>query len=432
MRRGFATTPRQSGAATAPDESHRRISLDSEMESASLRSFLLSCFPDSISFPKSSTMPPAPTRPTLLCCAFPFGYGPAVKLLLIARRLRAAGVHTTFLGHGISHEMATNCTDAFDEVIHAHPTDPSVANHIAHAAGLFSMMDRDFSALAQVMGKPVYVADSLTWMRDQLPAPFISAKRYWVQNFLPAGSASRTTNADATIPVGPIVEPRSPTPPHQRRGLVINLGGCETPAGPEAENFAYADFIMRGILRSGAVETFESPITLLAGHHAIAHLKAAFPDSGINLRTATHDEALDLLGRATHVLTSPGLTTTLECFQFAVPTYFLPPQNYSQWRIQHHLRSIGLATHTFDWSVATTATPLLLDTVPESARTPLIRQAISEASTLPSAIEQFANSLHQWLATDQGPLATRQREFFDSLGPNGVDTIAEELIRIFK
>jgi len=373
-------------------------------------------------------MATASTRPTLLCCAFPFGYGPAVKLLLIARRLRAAGVHTTFLGHGISHEMAANCTGAFDEVIHAKPTDPQVTQHIASAAGLFSMMDRDFASLAQAQGKPVYVADSLTWKREQLPTPFTAAKRYWVQNFAPNGTHTQR-NAN-TVSVGPIVEPRQPTPAHQRRGLVINLGGCETPAGPEAENFAYADFVMRGTLQSGATETFASHITLLAGHHAVARLRVAFPDCGIALHTATHDEALDHLGTAACVLTSPGLTTTLECFQFAMPTYFLPPQNYSQWCILQHLQESGIASGSFTWSQIKPHFPAL-DTLPESDRTALVRQAITEVSANQHAREMFAASLQQRLATDPTALAIRQREFFESLGPNGVDTIAGELIRIF-
>lgn len=372
-------------------------------------------------------MPPAPKRPTLLCCAFPFGYGPAVKLLLIARRLRAAGVHTVFLGHGIAHEMAAQSRDAFDEVLHAHPADPHVAQQIASATGLFSMMDRDFAALALAQGKPVYVADSLRWMRDELPTPFTAAQRYWVQNFLPAAPGTNPPNA---VPVGPIVEPRTPTPADRRHALVINLGGCETPAGPQTENFTYAAFILRGILQSGALERFQGNVTLLAGRHAVAHLQAAFPRCGVTLRTAPHDEALDLFAAASSVFTAPGLTTTLECFQFGMPTYFLPPQNYSQWRILRHLEESGLAAGSFTWSQVMNHFPSL-ETIPEAARTPLLRQAITEVSTAPHARDMFAASLQQRLATDGTTLAARQHAFFESLGPNGAETIAGELIGIF-
>lgn len=373
-------------------------------------------------------MPSAPPRPTLLCCAYPFGYGPAVKLLLIARRLRAAGVRTVFLGHGIAHEMAVSGHgDAFDEVLHISPADARAAQHIAEAAGLFSMMDRDFASLALAQGKPVYVADSLRWMRDKLPAPFAAAQRYWVQNFLPS---VRRTDPPNTIPVGPMVEPRTPTPADRRHALVINLGGCETPTGPQSENFAYAAFILRGVLQSGAVERFQGNVTLLAGRHAIADLQSAFPDCGVTLRTAPHHEALDLFAAATTVFTSPGLTTTLECFQFGMPTYFLPPQNYSQWRILRHLEESGLAAGSFTWSQVMNHFPSL-DTIPERDRTPLLRQAITEVSTAPHARDMFAASLQQRLATDGSTLAARQHAFFHSLGPNGAETIAAELIGIF-
>ena len=214
--------------------------------------------------------------------------------------------------------------------------------------------------------------------------------------------------------------------------LVINLGGCETPAGPEPENFAYAEFILRGVLQSNTPQTTAGPITLLAGHHAIAHLRTTFPDCGsIALHTATHDYALDLLGTAARVLTSPGLTTTLECFQFAAPTYFLPPQNYSQWRILESLRAAGLATGSFAWSDAMGTAPDLA-TMPEKDRTPFVRNIIAQAGAIPATSQLFAASLRDWIASDSTALATRQRQFFESLGPNGVDTIAGELIRIYQ
>ena len=43
-----------------------------------------------------------------------------------------------------------------------------------------------------------------------------------------------------------------------------------------------------------------------------------------------HEEFLKLLAEARLVLTSPGLTTTLECEALGTPVRFLLPQNYSQ------------------------------------------------------------------------------------------------------
>jgi len=365
------------------------------------------------------------TTSALICCAYPFGYGPAVKLLLISCRLRAAGLQTIFVGHGIAHEMAAG-SDAFQEVIHALPGNPDAARRIASADGLFSMMERDFTGLALDSSRPVYVADSLHWMRDEVPVPFAHAQCYWVQNFVSADPHPRA----GAIPVGPIVEPRRPTPEQHRHGLVINLGGCESPAGPAAEDYAYGDFVMRGLLRSGVPDLFQGDVCLLAGSRAVSRLRAAFPDCRIPIRSVSHDDALDLLGTAACVLTSPGLTASLECFQFAVPTYFLPPQNYSQWRILNHLQDAGLAAGAFSWPQVMDDLPAFAS-APEAGRTPIVRRIISELSTSRPATRIFAESLQRWAATDQHELARRQREFFESLGPNGVDAIAGELLRAF-
>jgi hypothetical protein len=203
---------------------------------------------------------------------------------------------------------------------------------------------------------------------------------------------------------------------------VINLGGCETPDGPTAEDIAYSDFVMRGLLRSGVAASFQGDVHLLAGSNAASHLRAGFPDCGIQIRTATHDDALRLLGTAARVLTSPGLTTTLECFQFGVPTYFLPPQNYCQWRILNHLQEAGLATGAFGWSQIMTAPPAFAS-VAGSERTSIVRRIISEWSAAEPAPSAFADSLRQWTAADQTALARCQREFFEALGSNGVETI---------
>ncbi|EDY19994.1 hypothetical protein CfE428DRAFT_2583 [Chthoniobacter flavus Ellin428] len=365
------------------------------------------------------------SAPTLICCAFPFGYGPAVKLLLIARRLRAAGMRTVFLGHGIAYEMAAADPGAFDEVVEARASDPQIVQRIAAADGLFSMMDRDFASLALAAGKPVYVADSLSWMRREIPEPFTRARRYWVQNFLPTAPIAGAT------PVGPIVEPLPPAPRERTGGLVINLGGCEMPEGHTAEDRAYSEFVVRGVLGGRIGQSFGGRITLLAGRHAAQHLRNTFPKQAIEIVSAFHDSALRTLGNAGGILTSPGLTTTLECFQFGIPAFFLPPQNYSQWRILESLRAANLATGSFAWYEAMGSMPDFT-TVSEQDRTTLVRNIIAQISTNPVANELFPAALQWWWSSSNpDELAARQHRFFESLGANGVEAITRSLIRAF-
>jgi oxygen-independent coproporphyrinogen III oxidase len=364
------------------------------------------------------------TSPTLICCAHPFGYGPAAKLLVIARMLRAAGVRTVFIGHGISHELAAGC-DSFQEVIHARPGDPHASKRIALSDGLFSVMERDFASIALELSKPLYVADSLHWMRHSVPEPFGQAERYWVQNFGLAHAKPQTG-----VVVGPIVQPLHSAPERSRHRLVINLGGCEPPFGPISEDWSYCDFVMHGLLQSDLLTSFKGDAIMLVGNRARAHLKTKFPDSRIQVRSVSHDSALALLGTASRVLTSPGLTASLECFQYAVPTYFLPPQNYSQWQILNHFRAADLADGAFGWSQAMDEPPPF-EKAAETERTPMVRQIVAELSGAQSARAMFVDSLQRWAATDQKELALRQHEFFKSLGPNGAERIAGDLIGAF-
>src|SRR5262249_16462501 len=59
---------------------------------------------------------------TIVCCAYPFGYGPVAKLLHIARPLRARGLRLVFLGAGIARELAAR-SSLFDDVVLADPAD---------------------------------------------------------------------------------------------------------------------------------------------------------------------------------------------------------------------------------------------------------------------------------------------------------------------
>ena len=62
-------------------------------------------------------------RPVIACCAYPFGYGPASKLIVLARALRDRGWELVFLGTGIAYELAAR-SDVFAQVIEAEPAEP--------------------------------------------------------------------------------------------------------------------------------------------------------------------------------------------------------------------------------------------------------------------------------------------------------------------
>jgi hypothetical protein len=363
---------------------------------------------------------------TVLCCAFPFGYGPAAKLLHIAAGLRAQGLRLVFLGNGIAQELAAR-SNLFEDIVHAAPDDPRSRAIIRDAAAVLSVMDRDFSALAMDLGRPVFVADSLLWMRDQIPAVFLQARRYWVQNF--AEDRQRLPEAGPnSLLVGPIVGTEPPVARERGSRIIINLGGGETPDGLTESHRVYCDLVLRLLTRALPAKHRRRAV-LLAGARCIRYLQDRSPDSGLEMASANHDDALALMRSAGWVITSPGLTTCMECFQSGVPTFFLPPQNYSQWWILKKLRQVGLALGSFHWEDLLPDYPIT-ERMPEARRGPLVRDAIQNLAVDPRAEHRLEMVLVAALESDSCALSTRQRAFFDSLGPVGTGQIAKELTNL--
>lgn len=357
----------------------------------------------------------------LVCCAYPLGYGPAAKLVIVAERLRELGERPVFLGSGIAHELASR-SDAFGDVVHVEPGAAHARAMIASSRAVFSMMDRDHTEIAAELDKPFFVADSLAWMREPIPPLFQRSRRYWTQRF-PITPASPALGID----VGPIVRPitRSPNPAGPQ--LVINLGGCELTTGWNEREAAYFDLVVQAILDSELATRYRGRSILLAGARCVQYLKQQVHER-LPCVSVAHDEALGYLAGAQVVLTAPGLTTSLECFQLGVPTLFLPPQNWSQWCILKVFRDNGLAPIAVHWGdFASTGSPAA---APLEQRSASVRQVVRELSASRDVRSALCRSLRPGALDTLESLAERQHKWFDQLGSNGVEQIAKELIEL--
>src|SRR4030095_3935098 len=121
---------------------------------------------------------------------------------------------------------------------------------------------------------------------------------------------------------------------------------------------SYARFVVDQLFASPLLLEFAGRTTLVAGERCIADLRNQYGNLQIEFRSLSHAAALAELDRAALVLTAPGLTMTLECFQRGGRTFSLPPQNYSQWCILRALRDLGLAPAALHWEDLTPASRL--------------------------------------------------------------------------
>jgi hypothetical protein len=366
--------------------------------------------------------------PIVACSAYPLGYGPAAKLVVLARALRARGWEPVFLGSGIARELAAR-SDVFSEVIAAEGDGPEVRRRLGAANVLLSVMDRSIAAAARAAGRPYCVVDSLLWMRDHVPDVFLAAARYWVQDFPGVRARAAEVHPTPTV-VGPIVPPTPRTDSGAGDELVVNLGGMESPDGPADHATRYADFVVDGVLRAALPARFGGRAVVVGGHRIVEHLRRRHGRTALAFHSLSHDESISRLARAAAVLTAPGLTTTLECFQLGVPTFFLPPENYSQWWSLHLLRAHELAPGSFHWQDRLPDRPIV-ERMAEATRGPRLRAVIDGIIQDESARVAYVDQLDAIPAADRAALAARQRAFFASLGPDGTETVARELTELF-
>jgi hypothetical protein len=361
----------------------------------------------------------------VVLCAQAVGYGPAAKLLAVAGRLRAAGVRPVFLGTGIAHELASRSSDLGDAV-EAGASDPRARRLVGGAAAVLSVMDAGYARLALELSRPLHVADSLAWLRHPVPPEFLAARRYFVQDFCGVREHLRGISPQPTL-VGPIVGARRAAAEPERSRLVVNLGGYDTPYVSCADDCGYADFVVRGLLESGLPAAFSGEAVLMAGARCAESLARRFGGGPLCFVSLARDEAEDLAATAAAVLTAPGLTSTLECFRSGTPTFFLPPQNYSQWWILEKLRAAGLAPCALHWADHLRGADVV-ERMSLAARVPVVRRAIRHLTGDARVRRSFREALGGMASQPRQELARAQAAWFASLGSDGAAAIASELI----
>lgn len=349
----------------------------------------------------------------------PFGYGPGSKLVAIARRL-AGDVRLVFVGEGSALELVARTTGVFEEILAVPAADPSVADRFAAARGVLSVMDRDAAIAAARARTPLFVVDSLLWMRPEVPAPLRSAQVYFAQRF---PGLDPDLYAPTPRVVGPLVAPRPAARPG-REGLVVHLGGSAAPDDRRGLYAAYAHLALRAVVAAGLVERFGS-VLLIGGVDALAAVEADARGARVSCASLPPDEARERMAGAAAVLTAPGLTTTLEACSDGTPTWFLPPQNYSQWCILRRLREEGVAPGALHWED--------LPGVPhlgERQRPADYDAPVSLTIGLLARDDRVVETLAQRLAgVGEGvqDLVARQTAFVASLGPGGIEEVVSVL-----
>jgi len=292
-------------------------------------------------------------------CCTSFGFGPVSKVVAVAEALRQLRpeYRLRFAGSNIANTFASD-SGVFDEVVDvdldASPEDglECFADDHAVVNGLnFELLDHWHPGMP-----PVFFLDSLAWMWQAVPSVLARAHTYCVQDYLLGASLTERVFPENTSLVPPIVSPgvgSARDPGGVEHGyLLASVAGCRNPILPP--DF-YRDYVRVTVAAvASAVERIRRKGTLaikrvlICGNpDLVRDASSCLPPSGsleVRCEYLPHPSFLGELRKCEVLLTSPGLTGTLEALALNVPCKFLLPQNYSQLRIIAHYQALGLDT----------------------------------------------------------------------------------------
>lgn len=283
-------------------------------------------------------------------CAFlstSFGFGPVSKAVTIARELKRQAPHleTHYFGYGVDYDFAKK-SGAFDQIfrvdVDQHEILIELVPQLIGYHSIFSVLNFDILSLWPEDHPPLYIVDSLAWMWPDPPPRLERARAYFVQNYLVEQDRIKSWGEHFPLilvdPIHPELEQQEVASSTQQ--LLVNFSGCANPFAPTSLFKRYVEVLAQAVLAQA--ELFDKVI-FCCNEQLGEYLRRILTHSkAIVAGHLPHNEFLDTLSRSSALLTSPGITTTLEANALGKKVRFLLPQNYSQALMsERYITSLG-------------------------------------------------------------------------------------------
>lgn len=301
-----------------------------------------------------ATVAPA-DGPSIALFATAFGFGPVSKAVAVAQSLRsqAPAARLVYFGGGTDLPFAV-ASRAFNEVVAVDVDRPSNADDLLDRLTSFdvavSIMNEALPPRWPPWHHRLVMVDSLAWLWPAPPPGVENAACYFVQDFmLPAERADAWRRHGIEL-VGPILHrPEDFARVVDESYVLLNFNGSASFIQPrdwfERVIQATLDCVLQSPTLAGrmvVVATNAEIAAVLASRNGSRVVAASFPIQRMGA----------LMRHAEVVLSSPGITSTLEALQLGVPIGLLLPLNYSQMLLGHNYHArfgerSGLATDNF-------------------------------------------------------------------------------------
>ena len=228
---------------------------------------------------------------------------------------------------------------------------------------VISVNDMRVSELLLKVGARVVMLDSVLWFWDTVPQGMRDASLLLTPNWIGLDERIRKEklqNITVVPGMGPLLDLGSDCAGSPRKGVVINLGGLQTPFHALQTPVMYAKIIMSAIVQAfrNLAWTKEHPLTAFVNNAIREELQDEFDF----LKTGTPDECRLALMRSRIALLTPGIGNICDAVDYGERVLFLPPISGSHGRQTKQIKEecntvIAIGWHDLDISL----TPINFD-----------------------------------------------------------------------
>jgi len=283
----------------------------------------------------------------IVCISNPFGFGPAGKIIALmeelAKRWRKGKI--VYIASKLCQEILPGKLRNKIIVETADERNGDVLKNLLAKYNnpfVICVLNKTAIKTAKSLGLKAYFIDSLSWMWKKIPEEYLLADTYYCFDLFDIRKKIPDKKNIKIIP--PVFGKLPRSVANKKPYTLLHLGGFVNPYQKQIFR-TYLNLLIDSLQNY----TLNQLLIITGGKVAMQYIKERLKGDRIHLRTYGRNQFLQTLNRASHFITTSGLTATLEAFALKTPVSFIPPTNLSQYRILELLSNMGCAKTKMEW-----------------------------------------------------------------------------------
>lgn len=365
-------------------------------------------------------------KKTIIVFSNPFGYGPTGNAIPVLEHLsKIQDIDLIFAGSGLCLEILPS---KFKTVVLNERNELEIEKFLAGFDNpyVIGIQNRFSINVCKRKNIPCAFVDILAWFWKKIPEEHLIADEIFWLDF---GDMKNKPEYNEKIHLisGIVEKHKFEKHINYKDRIIVHIGGANYPVIDDVPK-NYLKLISLSLEALYDKKIFNN-IFFTSGSVAIKYIKSLGLNKGIKAETLSRDEYLNNLIKSNHLITTPGVSSTLEGFYYDVPVSFLLPINLSNLALTNLLEEKYFKTHKLNWRDYVEIHPNI-EFLTE-------KDGIKEIEKYAGIILSNKNLLDKYLndfilLAKDIPNIEKQRNFIDRVGSTGAKELTDILIKKWK